>query len=88
LDIRKADLVEKVKLLDLKEEQLSLTRGDEVERLELKKEITLVCNWIDIFSRQRAKQQWTPQGNQNTKSFHRVANNKRKFNEKCYWSLL
>ena len=36
LDTRMDDLVEKVKLLDAKEQQLSLTRDDKVERLERK----------------------------------------------------
>ena len=72
LDTLMAKLVEKLKFLDEKEQQLSLTRDDGVERLELKKEIALVRNWIDIF--------WMQRGNRNTKFFHRMTNNKRKFN--------
>ena len=53
---RITNLVDKVKLLDAKEQQLSLTHDDKVERLELKKEIPLVRNWMDIFWRQSAKQ--------------------------------
>jgi len=79
LDTRMADLLEKLKLLDAKE-QLSLTHFDRVQRFELKKELTLLCNRADIFWRQRGKQHWMQQGDQNTKIFHRVANCRRKFN--------
>jgi len=58
LDTRMAYLLEKVKLLDAKEQQLTLTHDDRIERFKLKKELAMVRNWKDIFWRQRAKQQW------------------------------
>jgi len=50
-----ADLLEKVKLLDAKERQLTLTHDDIIERFQLKKELAMVRNWKGIFWRQRAK---------------------------------
>ena len=38
------DLLEKVKLLDAKEQQLKLTDDDRVERFELKKELATMRN--------------------------------------------
>jgi len=80
MDTRLFGLLEKVKVLDAKEQQLTLTHNDRIERFKLKKELAMMRNWKDIFWRQRAKQQWMQQGDRNTKFFHRVANNKRKFN--------
>jgi len=71
-------LLEKVKVLDDKEQQLTLTHDDRRERFKLKKELSMVRNWKDIFWRQRAKLQWMQQGDRNTKFFHRVASNRRK----------
>jgi len=44
-----ADLLEKVKLLDAKAQQLSLTHSDKVQRFELNKELTLLRDRADIF---------------------------------------
>jgi len=43
------DLLEKVKLLDAKEQQLSLTHDERVQRFELKKELALARDWSNIF---------------------------------------
>jgi len=75
-----SSLVDKVKLLDKKEQQQSLSWADRFERLGVKKELSTVRKSIDIFWRQRAKQQWIEDGDRNTKFFHQVANRRRKFN--------
>ena len=80
LDTRMFGLLEKVKVWDAKEQQLTLTHDDRIERFKLKKELAMMRSWKDIFWRQRAKQQWIQHGDRNTKFFHRVANNRRKFN--------
>lgn len=69
----------KVKLLDAKQQQRTLTSDERVEILNLKGELRLARNWIHIFWRQRAKQQLIQQSDQNIKFFHWVANNRRKF---------
>ena len=46
-----AALLKKVKLLDAKKHQLSVTHEDRVERFKLKKELALVRNWTNIFWR-------------------------------------
>ena len=80
LEFKMASLVEKVKLLDEKEQQRSLSWADRFERLGVKKELSMVRKSIDIFWRQRAKQQWIEDGDRNTKFFHQVANRRRKLN--------
>ena len=49
LDAKMADLVDKSKSLDEKEQQLFLSLGDRIERLQVKKELSVVCGQIDIF---------------------------------------
>jgi len=49
LDTKMAYLVDKVKRLDKKGQQQSLTTVERVETLDLKKELSKVRNWIDIF---------------------------------------
>ena len=44
-----ANLLEKAKLLDAKEQQLTLTHDDRIERFELKEELPTVQNWKDMF---------------------------------------
>jgi len=77
------NLVEKVKSLDAKERQQSISWVDRIERLEVKKN-SLWCVAplisIDIYWRQRARQHWIVDGDPNTKFFHQVANMRRKFN--------
>ena len=80
LELKMAGLVDKVKLLDEKEQQQSLSWADRFERLRVKKELSMVRKSIDIFWRQRAKQQWIEDGDRNTRFFHQVANRRRKFN--------
>jgi len=80
LDTKLGALVEKFKVLDVKQQLQSPSRAERFERLDVKKEISLVWKWVDNFWRQRAKQHWNFGADQNTKFFHRVANNRRKFN--------
>ena len=56
----------------------SLSRG--WIELKVKKELSMVQSSIDIYWRQRAKQQWIVDGDRNTKIFHQMANRRRKFN--------
>jgi len=49
LDTRMVDSLEKVKLSDAKEQQLSLTHSGRVQRFDLKKELTLLRDRADIF---------------------------------------
>ena len=49
LETKLGDLVEKVKVLDAKEQLQSLSRAERFQRLEVKKEISLVRKWVDIF---------------------------------------
>ena len=58
----------------------TLSWEDRVERLEVKKELSLVRGSLDIYWCQRAKQHWLVDGGRNTKFFHQVANRRRKFN--------
>ena len=51
LEFKMANLVEKVKSLDEKEQQRSLSWEDRVERLEVKKELSLVRSSLDIYWR-------------------------------------
>ena len=60
LEFKMASLEEKLKLLDEK---------DWFERLGVKKELSMVRRSIDIYWRQRAKQQWIEDGDWNTKFF-------------------
>ena len=55
LEFKIASLVEKVKFLLEKEQQQSLSWADTIERLEVKKVLSLVGRSIDIYWRQRAK---------------------------------
>jgi len=55
LEFKMASLVEKVKLLDEKERQQSLSWADRFERLGVKKEFSMVQRSIDIYWHQRAK---------------------------------
>jgi len=80
LEFKMASLVDKVKLLDEKEQQQSLSWADRYKRLRVKKELSMVRKSIDIFWRQRAKQQWSEDGDRNTKFFHQVANIRKRFN--------
>jgi len=61
--------VEKVKVLDAKEQLESLSRAKRFQRLEVKKEISLVRKWVDTFWKQSAKQHWIFVGDRNTKFF-------------------
>ena len=49
LEFKMANLVEKVKSFDEKEHQLSLSWVDRIERLEVKKELSLVHSTMDIY---------------------------------------
>ena len=49
LEFKMASLMEKVKFLDEKERKHSLSWADRAERLEVKKELSLVCRSIDIY---------------------------------------
>jgi len=49
LEFKMAKLVEKVKAFDEKEQQLSLSWEDRIERLEAKKELSLVRSSLDIY---------------------------------------
>ena len=80
LEFKMAKLVEKVKSFDDKEGQLSLLWEDRIERLEVKKELSLLRSSLDVYWRQRAKQHWLVDGDRNTKFFHQVANRRNKFN--------
>jgi len=42
-------LVDKVKVLDAKEQLQSLSQAERSERLEVKKELSLVRKWVDTF---------------------------------------
>jgi len=55
LDSKMADLVVKIKSFDEKEQQLSLSLGDRLERLQMKRELSKLWSRIDMFWRQRAK---------------------------------
>ena len=55
LELKMASLVEKVKLLDEEQQQQPLSWVDRIERLEVKKVLSLVGRSIDIYWRQRAK---------------------------------
>jgi len=78
LDSKMAYLVYKIKSFDEKEQQLSLSLGEKIDRLQVK--LSVVRSQIDIFWCQRAKQHLMEDGDRNTKFFHRVANSRRKFN--------
>jgi len=52
-----ADLVDTIKSFDEKEQQLFLSLRDIIERLHVKKELSVVRSQIGIFWRERAKQQ-------------------------------
>ena len=80
LEFKMAKLMEKVKSLAEKVQQQTLSWDDRVERLEVKKELSLVRGSLDIYWRQRAKQHLLVDGDRNTKFFHQVANRRRKFN--------
>jgi len=79
LDTKLGALIDKIKVFDAKEQLQSLYWAERFERLEVKKEISLVRKWLDTFWRQRAKQQWILEGDRNTKFSHRVANFRRQF---------
>ena len=51
-----ADLVDKIKSFDEKEQQLTLSLGDRLERLQMKRELSKVRSQIDRFWGQRTKQ--------------------------------
>jgi len=80
LDSKMVDLVDKIKFFDEKEQQLSLSLGDKIERLQVKKELFVVRNKIGIFGLQRVEQHWMEGGDRSTKFFHSAANSRRKFN--------
>jgi len=63
------DLVDKAKFFDKKEQQLSLSLAGRIERLQAKKELPVLRNWIHIFWWQRAKQHLMEDGDCNTKFF-------------------
>jgi len=42
-------LVEKIKLLDEKEQQLTITHANRVQRLQVKKVLSMMRSWMDIF---------------------------------------
>ena len=48
--------------LDEKEQQQTLSWEDRVERLEVKKQLSLVHGSLDIYWHQRAKQHWLVDG--------------------------
>jgi len=49
LEFKMANLVERVKSFDEKEQQQSLSSVDRIERLEVKKELPLVRSSIDTY---------------------------------------
>ena len=61
--------IERIKVFDAKEQMQALTRAEKFERLEVKKELSLVRKWRDTFWRQQAKQHWILEGDRNTKFF-------------------
>jgi len=48
LDAKLVVYVDKVKVMDAKEKFQSFPYGKRVKRLEVNKEILLVCNWIHL----------------------------------------
>jgi len=80
LDTKLDALIEKIKVFNAKEQLQSLSRVEKFERLEVKRELSLVRKWLDTFWRQRAKEHWILKGDRNTKFFHILANFRRKFN--------
>jgi len=80
LESKLAEFVVKIKAFDEKEQQLALSLGDRLVRLQMKRELPNVRSQIDLFWRQRAKQHWMEDGDRNTKFFHRVASMRRRFN--------
>ena len=56
LDTKLDVLIERIKVFDAKEQMQALTRPEKFERLEVKKELSLVRKWRDTIWRQRAKQ--------------------------------
>ena len=56
LDSKLGALIERIKVFDEKEQLHSLTRAEKFERLEVKKELSLVRKSWDTFWRQRANQ--------------------------------
>ena len=69
LDTKLGALVDKVKVWDAKKQLQSLSHGERIERLEVKKDLSLVRNWIDIFWRQTTQQHWIHKGDRNTNFF-------------------
>lgn len=79
LDRRMENLFIEIQQVDGREQAHSMSLGDRVRRLELKRQLFIVRKCVGAFWRRRAKKFWVEEGDRNTNIFHRLANSRRKF---------
>ena len=77
---QKKDLLEALKLLDVKEEELGLSEVELGERALLRSQIQNLLSLEEVSWRQKSRMLCIKEGDNNTKIFHKVANSRRRYN--------
>ncbi|CAN1129256.1 hypothetical protein LINPERHAP2_LOCUS5114 [Linum perenne] len=71
------DTIEKIWILDNREETNQLSEEDRLERCFLKCDLDKLCKREEVSWRQKSRDKWTKDGDRNTKYFHKIANHNR-----------
>ena len=77
---QKKDLLEALKLLDVKEEELGLSEVELGERALLRSQIQNLLSLEEVSWRQKSRMLCIKEGDNNIKFFHKVANSRRRYN--------
>ena len=80
VECKKKDLLEALKLLDVKEGELGLSEVELGERALLRSQIQNLLSLEEVSWRQKSRMLCINEGDNNTKFFHKVANSWRRYN--------
>ena len=80
VDRQKKQLLEELKILDAKEEELGLTDREKCYRADLRSLVEHLLSLEEISWRKKSKMLCIKEGDNNTKFFHKMANSHRRYN--------
>ena len=80
VECQKKQLLEELKILDAKKEELGLTNGENCYRVDLRFQVEHFLSLEEISWRQKSRMLCIKEVDNNTKFFHKMANSHRRFN--------